>query len=153
MICRSNHYGHFLEILEFHSGSCQGVIRIPEGKASKGWLDFALVCQGFCDKHIPLREVDGDCDRRRGVSTAVGSNQGKEHGVLRISPTDTVFENHVTVAVNHALGDLDKIAGEGNMESEVNARVDILLNLTLVRGPGGKWAVTQAQILKPKAPV
>ena len=35
------------------------------------------------------------------------------------------------------------------MESEVNARVDILLNLTLVRGPGGKWAVTQAQILQP----
>jgi hypothetical protein len=33
VIQRSNWNGHFLEISEFHSGSRQGVIRIPEGKA------------------------------------------------------------------------------------------------------------------------
>ncbi len=44
VICHSNHYGYFLEISEFHSGSRQWVIRIPEGKARKGWLNSALVC-------------------------------------------------------------------------------------------------------------
>jgi hypothetical protein len=37
---------------------------------------------------------------------------------------------------------------EGNSDPEVNACVDITLNLTLFCGPGGNWTVSQAQIVK-----
>lgn len=38
VIRRSNKNGTFLETSEFHSGSRQGVIRIPEGVARQGWI-------------------------------------------------------------------------------------------------------------------
>jgi hypothetical protein len=66
----------------------------------------------------------------------------------RISPIDPKFENHVTVAMNSAMGVKENPTLEGNSDPEVNACVDITLNLTLVCGPGGNWTVSQAQIVK-----
>ena len=36
-ICCSNQHGQYLEISEFHSGSCKGVICIPAGLEQQGW--------------------------------------------------------------------------------------------------------------------
>ena len=41
VILRSNSNGKFLEVLEFHSGSRQGVLCIPEGEAKKSWSVFS----------------------------------------------------------------------------------------------------------------
>ena len=41
VVCRSNHCGRYLEISEFHCGSRQGFICIPEGKMGRhGWISM-----------------------------------------------------------------------------------------------------------------
>lgn len=45
IIRRSNRHVNFLEVFVFHSGSRQGVIRVPEGENSKGWGDFSHMCK------------------------------------------------------------------------------------------------------------
>ncbi|GMY17847.1 hypothetical protein FCV25MIE_13086 [Fagus crenata] len=55
VIRRTNHYGHFLELSEFHSGSRQGVLRIPEGKEKQGWVRFVNLCKGFWDRGAPAK--------------------------------------------------------------------------------------------------
>ena len=47
VIRRYNRHGQFLEISEFHSGSHQGVLRVPEGKARQGWSEFSILCKNF----------------------------------------------------------------------------------------------------------
>ena len=54
VILRSNPNGKYLEVLEFHSGSRQGVLRIPEGEMKKSWSVFSNLCKGFWDNN-PLR--------------------------------------------------------------------------------------------------
>ena len=63
----------------------------------------------------------------------------------RIPSSTPNFENHVTVAVNSALGDLAK----NQLKSlEVNARVEIRLDLILKCEPGGNWTVSQAHLIQ-----
>ena len=146
VIRRFNQHGQFLEISEFHSGSHQGVLRVLEGKARQGWSNFSFLCKSIWNRPAAVKVDDGVCDCRRGVIGALVSSD--ENRMLRISPIDPKFENHVTVAMNSAMGVKENPALEGNSDPEVNACVDITLNLTLVCGPGGNWTVSQAQIVK-----
>ena len=140
VIRRYNRHGQFLEISEFHSGSHQGVLRVLEGKARQGWSDFSLLCKNFWNRPAAV-QADGGHDRRRKESGALVS----ENRMPRITQIDPKFEKHVTVAMNSALGVKENPMVKGN--PEVNARVDIMLNLTLVCGLGGEWTVSQAQII------
>jgi hypothetical protein len=47
VIRRSNQYGKCIEVSKFHSGSRQGVIRIPKDAAQQGWLQFSILCKGY----------------------------------------------------------------------------------------------------------
>ena len=67
---QSNQYGHFLEISEFHSGSCQGVLCLPKGKGRQGWRDFSRLCRSFWDKVAPAKGIAGTYDHRNGVRDA-----------------------------------------------------------------------------------
>ena len=40
-IHQTNQNGSFLELSEFHSGSRQGVLRVPAGVDWQGWVDFS----------------------------------------------------------------------------------------------------------------
>ena len=78
VIQRSNRNGHFLEISEFHSGSRQGVIRIPEGKARQGWLEFSQLCRTFwdgkgCGRNLWPSEWRHRFQKRRGESCTENS--------------------------------------------------------------------------------
>ena len=78
----------FLETSEFHSGSHQGVIRIPEGVAQQGWVNFSNLCKGFrastivSQRHISLGH---DPERRKGEAGNEGLNREMEGRELRIS--------------------------------------------------------------------
>ena len=86
-------------------------------------------------------QVDGVHDRRKKKIDASVS----ENCMPRITPIAPKFEKHITVAMNTALGVKENPALKGN--PEVNAQVDIMLNLTLVCGLGGEWTLSQAQII------
>ena len=86
-------------------------------------------------------QVDGVHDRRKKeIDASVSENR-----MPRITPIAPKFEKHITVAMNTALGVKENPALKGN--PEVNAQVDIMLNLTLVCGLGGEWTLSQAQII------
>jgi hypothetical protein len=78
------------------------------------------------------------------------SRKGEESRAPRIPSSVPNFENHVTVAVNSALGDLVNNTLE---YPEVNACVELRLNLILECEPGGNWTVSQAQLTQPNAQV
>jgi hypothetical protein len=145
VVQQSNRNDHFLEISEFHSGSRQGVIRLPEGKARHGWRDFALLCRRFWDREALAKDVSGTNGHRNGVRAA---RNGEESRAPRITSSTPNFEKHVTVAVKSALGDL---ANKTVIDLGVNARVEIRLDLILECGPGGIWTVSQAQLVQPNA--
>jgi hypothetical protein len=60
-------HGQFLEIYEFHSGSHQGVLRVPEGKARQGWSNFSFLCKSIWNRPAAVKVDDGVRDCRRGV--------------------------------------------------------------------------------------
>ena len=109
------------------------------------------LCKGFWDRAAPAKGVDGIREQRRVDYGNRVSRKGEENSVPRISPMDV--ENPVTVAVNLGMGDMERLPVEGHLNSDVNARVDLLINLTLVRGLDGKWAVSQAHLAKPNDPM
>jgi hypothetical protein len=86
------------------------------------------------------RGVIGTSGHRNGVKDA---RKGEEIRAPRIPSFTPNFENHVTVAVNSALGDL---ANNTLVSPGVNARVEIRLDLVLEGGPGGNWTVSQAHL-------
>ena len=51
-----NNRGNFIEISEFHSGSQQGGIRVPEGRRSAGWAYFEKELRRFFlnEKSVPI---------------------------------------------------------------------------------------------------
>ncbi|GMY21587.1 hypothetical protein FCV25MIE_16828 [Fagus crenata] len=62
----SNKHGMFLEIPEFHSGSHQGVIRIPEGAERQGWVHFSKLCKEFmAPPVVPQRNIPIGRDMER----------------------------------------------------------------------------------------
>ncbi|GMY21095.1 hypothetical protein FCV25MIE_16336, partial [Fagus crenata] len=81
VVQRSNQNGHFLEISEFHSGSLQGFLRLPEGKVRQGWRDFSLLCRSFWDRVAPVKGVNGTYAHRKGVRDA---RKGEESHAPRI---------------------------------------------------------------------
>ncbi len=150
VIRRSNQHGNFLEVSEFHSGSCQSVIRIPEGEERQGWVDFLKLCKGFwatTQASIGDAPYSGVHEKRKGVageSNFRWASKGKE---LKVTPQ---FENRVPVGVKSAPGVKTKDTN-GKFQSntahhEVNARVGLNIHLELVYGPGGKWDVAWAKV-------
>jgi hypothetical protein len=150
VIRRSNQHGNFLEVSEFHSGSRQSVIRIPEGVERQGWVDFSKLCKGFW---ATTQASTGDApyggvhENRKGVAGEPNfrwASKGKE-------PIFTPqFENRVHVGVKSAPGVKTKDTN-GKFQSttahhEVNARVGLNIHLELVSGPGGKWDVAWAKV-------
>jgi hypothetical protein len=109
------------------------------------------LCKGFWDRGAPAKGVDGVRDQRRVDYGNWVSRKGEENRELRISPMDV--GNPVTVAVNLGMGDMERLPVEGQLNSDVNARVDLMINITLVRGPDGNWAVSQAHLAKPNSSV
>jgi hypothetical protein len=65
--------------------------------------EFSLLCQNFWDRVALAKGVIGTNGHRNGVRDA---RKGEESRASRIPSSTPNFENHVTVAVNSALGDL-----------------------------------------------
>ncbi|GMY18770.1 NADPH-dependent thioredoxin reductase 3-like isoform X2, partial [Fagus crenata] len=101
-------------------------------------LIFTVVCAKVYFVSLRVRValakgVTGTNSHRTSVRDA---RKGKESHVPRIPSSIPNFENHVTVAVNSALGDL---ANNPLISPGVNACVEIRLDLILECGLGGNW--------------
>jgi hypothetical protein len=150
VIRRSNQHGNFLEVSEFHSGSRQSVIRIPEGVERQGWVDFSKLCKGFwATTQMSSEDVPygGAHEKRKGVAGEPNfrwASKGKEP---KITPQ---FENRVHVGVNSAPGvntkDINGKFQSNTAHHGVNARVGLNIHLEMVYGPGGKWDVAWAKV-------
>jgi hypothetical protein len=134
VILRSNSNGKFLEVSEFHSGSRQGVLRIPEGEAKKSWSVFSKLCQGCRD---PLCVQATSSNRRQVEFRDVEPSMGREGSVSKISHAD---HNSVTTAVNTVLGDIQ------NIDTDVNAHIILEIKLELLCGLDGIWIVFNAAV-------
>ncbi len=136
VILRSNPNGKYLEVLEFHSGSRQGVLRIPEGEMKKSWSVFSNLCKGFWDNN-PLRGQATSANRRQVEFWDVETHMGMEGSLPKISHAD---HNSVTTAVNTVLGDFQ------NTDTDVNTHILLELKLELTRGQDGRWVVSKAKV-------
>jgi hypothetical protein len=138
VIRRSNQNGQYLEISEFHSGSRQGVLRIPTGVARKGWLQLATLCKGIQTKHTASNV-------HRGVVAGAGVREKEVAGTKpNITHRNRKFQNSVTDAMKKAVGSISV-----NMpKDKVNARVTLNLNLELSCGPEGEWVISRAEVQK-----
>jgi hypothetical protein len=145
VIRRSNQYGQYLEVSEFHSGSRKGVIRIPAGLEQQGWAQFSLFCKGH-QKQATLPQRQNTNDRRREVARAAGTNKAIEGGKPQIMHQDIIFQKHVTDPGNKAMG-LISVDMPKNM---VNSRVQLSLELELGCGPDGTWVITRAELQNSK---
>ena len=139
VIRRSNQYGLYLEVSEFHSGSRKGVIRIPAGVEQQGWAQFSVFCKG----HQNLAQNSTN-ERRREVAKAVVMSKESEGGKPQIMHQDFVFQNHVTDTGKKAAG----LISVDMPKDLVNSRVQFLLNLELGCGPEGEWFVSRAKLQK-----
>ena len=69
--CLKNRGGRFIELCDYHSGSQQGNLRIPEGKGGAGWTRFDRELRNFFLREKTM--VSGD---RNG---AVGISKSRNH--------------------------------------------------------------------------
>ena len=145
VIRRSNQYGQYLEVSEFHSGSRKGVIRIPAGLEQQGWAQFSLFCKGH-QKQATLPQRQNTNDRRREVDRAAGTNKAIEGGKPQIMHQDIIFQKHVTDPGNKAMGFIS-VDMPKNM---VNSRVQLSLELELGCGLDGTWVITRADLQNSK---
>ena len=150
VIRRSNKHGMFLEISEFHSGSRQGVIRIPEGAERQGWVHFSKLCKGFmAPTCVPQRNnpMGRDMERRKREAGVAGLNWEREEREPCISQT---YGNNVTATVKPVEGVMakDMVNVPLNIQTKpiVNACVELVLKLELVCGPSGHWDVSWAKV-------
>jgi hypothetical protein len=138
VIRRSNQYGLYLEVSEFHSGSRKGVIRIPAGVEKQGWAQFSVFCIG----HQNLAQKSTN-ERRRNVDKAAVMSKESEGGKPQILHQDFVFQNHASDPGKKAA-----LISVDMPKDLVNSRVQFLLNLELGCGPEGEWFVSRAEIQK-----
>ena len=150
VIRRSNKHGMFLEISEFHSGSRQGVIRIPEGAERQGWVHFSKLCKGFmAPTCVPQRNnpMGRDMERRKREAGVAGLNWEREEREPCISQT---YGNNVTATAKPVEGVMakDMVNVPLNIQTKpiVNACVELVLKLELVCGPSGHWDVSWAKV-------
>jgi hypothetical protein len=95
-------------VSDFYNGSCQGVIRIPAGEKSQGWVEFSAMCKGVWDTNNSLgSQVAFGGDRRRATAGGIGTSLGMEKSKPQFSHNDINFKNNVEAAVNIALGDMN----------------------------------------------
>uniref|UniRef100_A0A2N9HAP6 Reverse transcriptase zinc-binding domain-containing protein n=1 Tax=Fagus sylvatica TaxID=28930 RepID=A0A2N9HAP6_FAGSY len=139
VIRRSNQYGLYLEVSEFHSGSRKGVIRIPAGVEKQGWAQFSVFCTG----HQNLAQKSTN-ERRRDVDKAAVMSKESEGGKPQILHQDFVFQNHATDPGKKAAA----LISVDMPKDLVNSRVQFLLNLELGCGPEGEWFVSRAELQK-----
>ena len=89
VIRRANANDKFLEVLEFHGGSRQGALRIPEGAAKSGWVDFGRLCKDFWDpNHQTTTATDGG-NQHRVVNVDVGTRMAREENLPKIKSHPT----------------------------------------------------------------
>ena len=155
VIRRANKHGTFLETSEFHSGSRQGVIRIPEGEARQGWRQFSRLCRGFkASTVVPQRQnpIGHDRERRKGQTGGEGLYRETERREPHISQN---FESGISVNVNPAVAvmanDTLNIPINTNANPTVNARVALVINMELECGPTGQWDISWAKVIKSEA--
>lgn len=79
------------------------------------------------------------------MATGVVPRKEEEGRKPLITHRDTNFKNHITDAVNKAVGVMSISMPEG----DVNARVQLNFNLELVCGSGGKWMISRADLSQP----
>jgi hypothetical protein len=144
VIHRSNQYGQYLEVSEFHSGSRKGVIRIPAGVEQQGWAQFSLFCKGNQNQAPLSQRQNSTNERSREVAKAAVMSKESEGGKPQIMHQDFVFQNHVTDTGNKAVG----LISVDMPKDLVNSRVQFLLNLELGCGPDGEWVVSRAELQK-----
>ncbi|GMY39598.1 hypothetical protein FCV25MIE_34842 [Fagus crenata] len=77
-----------------------------------------------------------------GVAVPRKEEEGRKSLIMH---RDTNFKNHVTDAVNKAVGVMSISMPEG----DVNACVQLNFNLELVCGSGGKWMISRADLSQP----
>ena len=153
VIRRSNKHGMFLEISEFHSGSRQGVIRIPEGAERQGWVHLSKLCKGFmAPLVVPQRNIPigRDMERRKGEVGVAGRDKEREAKEPRISQTYGKNGKNVINAMNLVEGNMAKdiinVPLHIQTKPTINARVELVLKLELVCGPNGHWDVSWAKV-------
>lgn len=144
VIRRSNQYGLYLEVSEFHSGSRKGVIRIPAGVEQQGWAQFSLFCKGNQNQAPLSQRQNSTNERSREVAKAAVMSKESEGGKPQILHQDFVFQNHATDPGKKAAA----LISVDMPKDLVNSRVQFLLNLELGCGPEGEWFVSRAELQK-----
>jgi hypothetical protein len=108
VIRRSNQHGSFLEVSEFHSGTRQGVIRIPKGMQRLGWVAFANFCKDQRGPSNIMFHQRPNHHQSRAVDDVSGPNKLAEGSKPKISYKDLNLNNNVSIAVENALIYTDK---------------------------------------------
>lgn len=106
----------------------------------------SVLCKVYWNtQNLPKdHEIESNNDRRR-MATGVVPRKEEEGRKPLITHRDTNFKNHITDAVNKAVGVMSISMPEG----DVNARVQLNFNLELVCGSGGKWMISRANLSQP----
>jgi hypothetical protein len=131
-----------MEVSEFHSGSRQGAIRIPEGEAKQGWVEFSRLCKGFWDPNHHTMPFTGGGNLPRPVNGEMGTRMAREENMPKISHANQNPNHHVTAAVKSALGDVQK------NHTGVNSHVNLEIKLELGFGLDGLWNVYKAEVVQ-----
>jgi hypothetical protein len=147
----SNRNRPFLEISEFHSGSRQGVIRIPEGKNRQGWHEFAKLCKSFRKGPEQSNPNGGDL-RRRVVAGGSTTQERGEGGKPQIMHNAINANKIASISLANAINSTDKGSFRNSSHSicDVNARLNITMEL--ICGPDGNWQVTHTNVTQAQAP-
>ena len=146
VIRRSNQYGQYLEVSEFHSGSRKGVIRIPARLEQQGWAQFSLFYKGHQNQAPLSQRQNSTNERHREVAKAAVMTKEIEGGKPQIMHQDFVFQNHVTDTGNKAVG----LISMDMPKDLVNTRVQLHLKLELSCGLDGEWVLSQAELQNPE---
>ncbi len=139
---RANANGKFLEVSEYHSGSRQGALRIPEGETKSGWVDFGRLCKDYWEpNHQTTAATDGG-NQRRVVNDDIGTRMAREGNLPKISHANPNPTQHVTIAVKSTISDVQKnLTGVNSLNLEIKLELGI--------GLDGLWTVSKVEVVHP----
>ena len=147
----SNRNGPFLEIFEFHSGSRQGVIRIPEGKNRQEWHEFAKLCKSFRKGPEQSNPNGGDLRRRvvAGGSTTQERGEGSKPQIMH----NAINANKIaSISLANAINSTDKGSFWNSSHSICDVNAHLNITMELICGPDGNWQVTHTNVTQARAP-
>jgi hypothetical protein len=104
----------------------------------RGWLQIAALCKGVQTKHM-VSNV-----RRGEVAGVVVMDKEVEGTKPKIKHQNQSIQNSVTDAMKMAVGSI----AVDMPKDMINTRVKLHLNLELVCGPKGEWAISRAELQK-----